>query len=251
MSESELPKSIIEESKESFIMFPKSLLNEYFYEGRDLDICHLAIIKSLANNFTKTAITNINDLMNIMGINFKNKEASQKVRESIIRLHAMKYITVYTDRAKIYIATNLKPAQTYFIKPSEMNENSFVKVFETDIEKIVTMQSKHKSKLFIVYMAIVSHLFYYHNSSMEHKSVWATIELLAKITGLDRRTVMKYVRYLHEAKVLFCITIKVHAKKNKNFYGRYNHKKLITSEAIRETETYYKLEDIKPVVGVE
>jgi len=248
---SELPKSVIEESKESFIMFPKSLLNDYCYEGRDLDIFHLAIIKSLANNFTKTAITNINDLMNIMGINFKNKEASQKVRDSIIRLHDMKYITVYTNRAMTNIVTKLKPAQTYYIKPSEENESSFVKVFETDTEKIVTMQSKHKSKLFIVYMAIVSHLFYYHDSSMEHKSVWTTIELLAKITGLDRRTVMKYVKFLHEAEVLFCITIKVHAKKNKNFYGRYKHKKLITNEAIRETETYYKLEDIKPVVGVE
>ncbi|WP_350300243.1 helix-turn-helix domain-containing protein [Peribacillus frigoritolerans] len=248
---SDLPKSIIQEKTESFIMFPKILLHEHDYEGRDLDICHLAIIKSLANNFTKTAITSINDLMTVMGINPKNKEASQKARESIIRLQAMYYITVYADRPKTKTVTDLKPAQTYFIKPTKENEDYFVKVFETDIEIIVTMQSKHKSKLFIIYMAIVSHLYYYHDASMEHKSVWATIETLAEITGLDRRTVMKYIKLLHEAEVLFCITTKVHAKKNKNFYGRYKHKEMITREAMQGTETLQncKFEDIKPVVG--
>jgi hypothetical protein len=246
---SELPKSIIEERKESFIMFPKIILHEFDYEGRDLDICHLAIIKSLANNFTRTAITSINDLMTMMGINSKNKEASQKARESIIRLQEMKYIIVYVDRPKTKTVIALKPAQTYFIKPTEENQSYFVKVFESDIEKIVTMQSKHKSKLFIIYLAIVSHLFYYHNASMEHKSVFATIETIAKITGLDRRTVMKYIKLLHGAEVLFCITTKIHAKKDKNFYGRYKHKDLITSEAIQATESYRKFEDIKQVVG--
>ncbi len=249
---SDLPKSIIEERTESFIMFPKILLHEYDYEDRSLDICHLAIIKSLANNFTNTAITSINDLMTIIGINFKNKEASQKARESILRLQAMKYINVYVDRPKTKTITDLKHAQTYFIQPTEVNEDTFVKVFETDIEKIVTMQSKHKSKLIMIYMAIVSHLFYYHEATMEHKSVWVTIETIAKITGLDRRTVMKYIKLLHEAEVMFCITTRVHAKKNKNFYGRYKHKEMITREAMLATETLQncKFEDIKPVVGV-
>lgn len=247
----ELPKSIIEERTESFIMFPKTLLHEYDYEGRELDICYLSIIKSLANNLTKTAMTSVNDLMTLIGINPKNKEANQKARESVIRLQVMNLITVFADRTNTKTINDLKSSKTYFIKPTEMSEETFVKVFETDIEKIITMQSKHKQKLFMIYMAIVSHLFYYHDATKEHKSVWVTIETIAKITGLDRRTVMKYIKQLHEARVLFCITIKVHAKKNKNFYGRYKHKELITSEAIRETETHYKFEDIKPVVGVE
>jgi hypothetical protein len=248
---SELPNSIIEERRESFIMFPKTLLHDYYYGGRDLDIFHLAMIKSFANNFTKSAVISINDLMNVMGINHRNTEASQNARESILRLQDLNYITAYSDRAMTKKVTDIKPAQTYFIKPTELNEITFVKVFETDIEKIVTMPSKHKSKLFIIYMAIVSYLFYYHDASMEHKSVYAKIDTIADITGLDRRTVMKYIKQLHEAELLFCITIKVETKKNKNFYGRYKHKQLITSEAIREAEIYYKFKDIKPVVGVE
>ncbi|WP_255255905.1 hypothetical protein [Bacillus toyonensis] len=84
---------------------------------------------------------------------------------------------------------------------------------------------------------------------MEHKAVWATIEHLAKMTQLDRKTVMKYIKYLHENEVLFCITTKVEAKKNKNFYGRYKHKELITEEAIVNTGVLQR-EAVQLVEGV-
>ncbi|MDU2391863.1 hypothetical protein [Bacillus sp. (in: firmicutes)] len=249
MSHSELPKSIIEEQKESFIMFPKVLLHENEYEGRDLDILHLVIIKSLANNFTKAAITSVNDLMVVKGVNPKNKDASQATRESIVRLQAMNYITIYENRKKTKKVVNIKPAQTYFIEPTREDEDCFAKVFESDIEKIITMQSNYKAKLFIIYLAIVSYLFYYHDKFMEHKSVWTTIEKLADITQLDRKTVMKYIKQLHEKEVLFVITTKVEAKKNKNFYGRYKHKELITEEAITNTGVLQR-ETVKLVEGV-
>lgn len=250
MSEVKLPQSIIEEQGESFIMFPKVLLHENDYDGRDLDILHLAMIKSLVNKLTNSAMTSINDLMLVRGVNPKNKEASQATRESIIRLQAMNYITVYEDRPKTKKIVKLKPAQTYFIKPtSENEEGNFAKVFESDIEKITMMKSNYKAKLFIIYLAIVSHLFYYKDKSMEHKAVWATIEYLAKMTQLDRKTVMKYIKHLHESEVLFCITTKLEAKKNKNFYGRYKHKELIIEEAIANTEALRR-EDVMLVEGV-
>ncbi|MEM5640448.1 hypothetical protein AAHH71_26255 [Bacillus toyonensis] len=249
MSEVKLSKSIIEEQSESFIMFPKVLLCEYDYEGRDLDILHLAIIKSLANNFTRVAITNVHDLMVVKGVNPKNKEASQATRESIVRLQAMNYINIYEDRQKTKKVVRIKPAQTYFLEPTSKDEEYFVKVFESDIEKIITMQSNYKAKLFIIHLAIVSYLFYYHDKSREHKSVWTTIEKLADITQLDRKTVMKYIKHLHENEVLFVITTKVEAKKNKNFYGRYKHKELITEEAIANTGVLRR-EDVKLVEGV-
>ncbi|WP_242307539.1 hypothetical protein [Bacillus cereus group sp. BfR-BA-01524] len=249
MSEVELPQSIIEEQQESFIMFPKVLLYENDYEGRDLDICQLAIIKSLANNLIKSAMTSVNDLMIVRGVNPKNKEASQATRESIVRLQAMNYIIIYENRQKTKKVVNIKPAQTYFIEPTSKDEDCFAKVFELDIEKILTMQSNYKGKLFIIYLAIVSHLFYYKDKSMEHKAVWTTIEHLAKMTQLDRKTVMKYIKYLYENEVLFCITTKVEAKKNKNFYGRYKHKELITEEAIVNTGVLQR-EAVQLVEGV-
>ncbi|WP_313771973.1 hypothetical protein [Bacillus bingmayongensis] len=249
MSDVKLPQSIIEEKQESFIMFPKVLLFENDYEGRDLDICQLAIIKSLANNLTKSAMTSVNNLMIVRGVNPKNKEASQATRESIVRLQAMNYITIYENRQKTKKVVNIKPAQTYFIEPTREDEDCFAKVFESDIEKIITMQSNYKAKLFIIYLAIVSYLFYYHDKFMEHKSVWTTIEKLADITQLDRKTVMKYIKQLHENEVLFVITTKVEAKKNKNFYGRYKHKELITEEAIANTGVLQR-ETVKLVEGV-
>ncbi|MGE1011210.1 hypothetical protein ACQGSC_01955 [Bacillus wiedmannii] len=249
MSEIKLTQSIIEEQSESFIMFPKVLLYENDYEGRDLDILHLTIIKSLANNFTKAAMMSVNDLMGVKGVNPKNKEASQATRESIVRLQAMNYVTIYEDRRKIKKVVNIKPSRTYFIEPTSKDEEYFVKVFELDIEKILTMQSNYKAKLFFIYLAIVSHLFYYTNKSMEHKAVWATIEHLAKMTQLDRKTVMKYIKYLHENEVLFCITTKVEAKKNKNFYGRYKHKELIIGEAAANTEVLRR-EGVTLVEGI-
>lgn len=81
-------------------MFPKVLLHGNEYEGRDLDILHLVIIKSLANNFTKAAMTSVNDLMVVKGVNPKDKDASQATRESIVRLQAMNYITIYENRKR-------------------------------------------------------------------------------------------------------------------------------------------------------
>lgn len=73
---------------------------------------------------------------------------------------------------------------------------------------------------------------------LSQNSVFITIGKLTEIIGLDRRTVMKYIKLLYEAEVLFCITIKMHAKKDKNFNGGYQHKHLIKEEAIQKTETY-------------
>lgn len=249
MSEVKLPQSMIEEQKELFIMLPQVLLHENDYEGRDLDILHLAIIKSLVNNLTQSAMTSVNDLMLVRGVSSKNKEASQATRESIIRLQSMNYIIVYEDRPKTNKVVRLKPAQTYFIEPTSENEEYFLKVFESDIDKIIKMQSNYKAKLFIIYLAIVSHLYYHKDKSREHKSVWATIEYLAKMTQLDRKTVMKYIKHLHENEVLFCVTTKLEAKKNKNFYGRYKHKELIVEEAIANTEALRR-EDVTLVEGV-
>lgn len=232
-------------------MFPRILLSDYEYEGRDLDICNLAIIKSLANNFTNTAITSINDLMTVIGVNPKNKEANLKTRESILRLQTLDFIIVYEDRLKTKKVSNLKPAKTYFIQPNDDYKDNFIKVFESDIERVLTtLETKHKSKVFLIYLSIVSYLYYREDWSMENKAAYPSIETIASYTGIDRRTVMKYIKHLHEAEVLFCITIKVHSKKNRNFYGRYKHKEIITREAIQEAETNNKFKDIKPVVGL-
>lgn len=237
MSEIKLAQSIIEEQKEPFIMFPKVLLNENDYEGKDLDIFHLAITKSLVNNLTNSAMMSINDLMLVRGVNPKNKKASQAIRDSIIRLQNRGYITIYEDSQKTKKVIKVKPAQTYFIEPSYRNEEVFIKVFEYDIEKLITIHSNYKPKLFLIYLAIVSHLYYHKNKTMEHKAVWATIETIAKITQLDRKTVMKYIKQLHENEVLFAITTKLEVNKNKNFYGRYKHMDLIKREALENIET--------------
>lgn len=248
-----LPESIIEEQSESFIMFPKNFLNDYEYEGRDLDICNLAIIKSLANNFTKAAITSVNNLVIVRGMSSGNKASLQATRESLVRLQALNYIVIYEDKQKTKPVINLKTAQSYFINPTNEYEDCFAKVFESDLEKILSIKSNYKAKLFSVYLAIVTHLFYHKDASQNHKSVWATIETLAKMTNLDRKTVMKYIKQLHEKEVLFCITTKVELKKNKNFYGRFSHRELITREAIENTEVLRnsKFKDISAVIGLE
>lgn len=250
VSEVKLTQSIIEEQKESFIMFPKVLLNENDYEGKDLDIFHLAIMKSLVNNLTNSAMMSINDLMHVRGVNHKNKQASQAIRNSILRLQDINYINIYEDSQKTKKVVKVKPAQTYFIEPSYRNEEVFIKVFEYDIKKIITIQSNYKPKLFLIYLAIISHLYYHKNKTMEHKAVWATIETIAKITQLERKTVMKYIKQLHENEVLFAITTRVKTDKNKNFYGRYKHKDLIIREALEKTETLKNYES-KAFMGTE
>lgn len=65
----EVKTSIQLEKGESFIKISKSLIEtKKIGKNGDLDVYHLAVIKSLANNFLGVAYTGVNHLMKFIGM---------------------------------------------------------------------------------------------------------------------------------------------------------------------------------------
>ena len=102
----------------------------------ELDVYHLAIIKSMANNFQGFASTGVTHLMRFIGMNTEQNLTKARTKESLLRLQEMGHIEIYEDIAMASRVYDLKPANNYFFKPTGKDEQyNFAKIFYKDIQK--------------------------------------------------------------------------------------------------------------------
>ncbi|MGG0847887.1 hypothetical protein [Peribacillus simplex] len=218
------------ENKESFIEMPKLFRNAKFTEN---EIFMYAIIEGLSRNPLKVAHTGVNQIITFMGM-FVNSKTKGKVKESLECLRKLGLIEVYDDNILTTIVEEIKPANYYFIQTIEREkELGFTKVFYTDFYKIITLDDKYRMKILRVYFEIMSHIFY---TNTNPRVAFPNIDTIADATSIDRKSVMRYVEVLMENQIIYCLTIKISEKKNKNYYGRWIHKEEVMGYAIQNEE---------------
>lgn len=233
-----------EENTESFIMISKSLIEtQSLGKNGELDVYHLAIIKSMANNFQGVAYTGVTHLMRFVGMSTEQSSTKARTKESLLRLQEMGHILIYEDIAMESMVYDLKPANNYFFKPTGKDEEwNFAKVFYKDIQKIVAMKSDYKPKIFATYLNMIGYVFY----SVSNVPIsFIKIDTIVKDTGINRKSVIEYLKALFEEEILYCVHFQINNSITKNYYTRWVHKEHTAGWAISLAESHYKTDKSK------
>ena len=240
------------ENKEPFIKMPR-VLDRCESEGlKIIDVYNLAMLKSLANNFTEMAYISVVSIADLQGINSSKSTNKVNIRESFVRLKDFGYIKVYKDSYATEILDDLesvKFSSKYFVKPTEKNNDNFIKVFNKDLLKIVQMNtSNHKSKIFSTYLNILSPIFY--NNTNERYS-FESISNIVSNTKINVKSIYNYTQDLFNNELLYFVSIKVEDSLTKNYYCRWIHKDLLLPLATDNARDYWKIgeNDINYKIG--
>ncbi|MED4676787.1 hypothetical protein [Bacillus nitratireducens] len=237
-----------QERTESFIKVSKSLMEtKNLGKNGELDIYHLAIIKSMANNFQRFAYTGVTHMMRFIGMSTEQSFTKARTKESLLRLQEMGHIEIYEDIAMQNIVNELKPANNYFISPTGKDEEwGFAKVFCTDIKKIVAMKSDYKPKLFVSYLNVIGNMFY--DSTGTDKNVpisYTAIDTIVKNTGINRKSIVDYLKALYNEEILYSIHFHINNSTTKNYITRWIHKEHTAKWALPLAEFQYKTDRSK------
>lgn len=232
------------EKSESFIKLSRSLIESMnSNENAELDIYHLVIIKSRANNFQKAAFTGVNHLMRFIGMNMEQSATKLRTNNSLVRLQEHGHIEIYEDikmKKRVY---ELKNSTDYFIKPTGKDEHeNFAKVFYEDIQKIVLMKTNYKYKAFAVYLNVICYLYY---NQTTHPLSYIKIDTIVDQTNIKRKTVVDLLKLLINHEVLYCVNIHIKKGVLRNYYTRWIHREYTQNWAVGRAEYSYRIEQNK------
>lgn len=207
------------ERTEQFIM-----VNKLFWDDKytDYELFIYTLIEGLSRNPFSLTQTGVNQLISLSGM-YANTALKTKVKETLEKLRDNEIIIIYNDYLLREKVQEIKPSNAYFIKNNlkeEVYNIDFTKVFYSDFNKITKLQDTSKVKIYRVYYAIVSHIF---DGESNSKVAFPNIETISANTGIDRKSVIKYIKVLVDNKILLCAKIRVEAKKDKNYYARLIH----------------------------
>ncbi|QEY22437.1 hypothetical protein D0S48_18225 [Psychrobacillus sp. AK 1817] len=227
------------ENTESFIMISKSLIEtKRLGKNGELDVYHLAIIKSIANNFQGVAYTGVTHLMKFIGMNTEQNKTRKRTKDSLLRLQEMGHIEIYENIAMENIVEELKPSNNYFVKPTGKDEDwGFAKVFYNDIQKIVAMKSDYKPKIFATYLNMIGNIFY---GTSNVPISYTKIDTIVKSTGINRKSVVEYLKALYEEEILNFVYFQINNSVTKNYCTRWIHREYTSTWAAQQAEFHYK-----------
>ncbi|PGY11114.1 hypothetical protein [Bacillus sp. AFS031507] len=237
------------ERSESFIMISRSLIEtKYLGKYGELDVYHLAIIKSLANNFQGVAYTGVTHMMRFIGMSTEQSSTKSRTKESLLRLQEIGHIEIYEDIRMECKVKDLKLANNYFIKLTTLEEESgfgkegFAKVFYKDIQKIVSMKSDYKPKIFATYLNMICNIFYTVSNA---PISYTAIDTIVKNTGINRKSVVEYLKALYKAEILYFVHFHINDSTTKNYCTRWVHKEQTAEWALPLAEYHYKTDRSK------
>ncbi len=234
-----------QERQESFIKISKSLMKtKNISKNGELDVYHIAILKSLANNFEGAAYTGVTHLMKFIGMSTEQNSTKERTKASLLRLQQLGHIEIYENSSMGNIVEDLKAANNYFIRPTGIDEEwGFSKVFYKDIQKIVAMKSDYKPKVFATYLNIIGNMFYDNSGSDKNVPIsYVSIDTIVGNTMINRKSVVKYLKLLQNDEILYFIHFKINNVTTKNYCTRWLHKENTAKWAVPKAEFHYKMD---------
>ena len=191
------------------------------------------LLRTLSMNPMGSARIGINSLLQMLSLS-EDKKNKASLKETLVAMEKKGMIIIFEDFIKMnqIQAEDMKYANDYFIEVSDISDakaisgenaegkvkNNFTKVSFDVMMKLIAMKERNKSIAFVVYFNIVHWIW-------EGVSNWSvsnpTIEKLAEATGLDKKTITKYVKVLMENELIYFETIREEYDKEKNYYCKW------------------------------
>lgn len=209
------------------------------------------LLRTLSMNPMGSARIGINSLLQMLSLS-EDKKNKASLKETLVAMEKKGMIIIFEDFIKMnqIQAEDMKYANDYFIEVSDISDaktisgenaegkvkNNFTKVSFDVMMKLIAMKERNKSIAFVVYFNIVHWIW-------EGVSNWSvsnpTIEKLAEATGLDKKTITKYVKVLMENELIYFETIREEYDKEKNYYCKWEYRESF-KEDVKALQNYYK-----------
>ena len=223
------------EYTKKFIMINKSFMDDIEeYTHREKFV--YTILSALRNDLTMTSVISVDILANLLGLSLHTKNRTA-IKELLISMEEKGLIKLYEDitASNPIEAKDIKVNGVYAIITCDLDtdDNTFSIVELEYLQKFINMDEKGKELYFSIYMYIIKHLF---NGDSNRKYAFPTIDNIGKDTGINRKTVMKYIDVMRDQCILYYETVKIGANKDKNLYGKWHNKNEV-SDAIRRIES--------------
>ncbi len=183
------------------------------------------VIKGLASSILKSTAISVELIQEIFGLTSHTKNKTM-IREMITGMMEKNLIEVFSDMKMTDKVSAIKNNSIYYVKADwTPPQNSFTKIYYEDVSKLVCMDEKRKDLVFAVYFNII-HRIYDSETSPDYS--WVTIDTIAKETGTNEKTVMKYISLLKEHELIYYETISESSKKDKNYYCRWSDREKVS-----------------------
>ncbi|EMN7731564.1 hypothetical protein WB980_004976 [Bacillus cereus] len=209
------------------------------------------LLRTLSMNPMGSARIGVNSLLQMLSLS-EDKKNKASLKETLVAMEKKGMIIIFEDFIKMnqIQAEDMKYANDYFIEVSNISDaktifgenaegkakNNFTKISFDVMIKLIAMKERNKSIAFAVYFNIVHWIW-------EGVSNWSvsnpTIEKLAEATGLDKKTITKYVKVLMENKLTYFETIREEYDKEKNYYCKWEYRESF-KEDVKALQNYYK-----------
>ncbi|KDN91279.1 hypothetical protein MF621_003999 (plasmid) [Bacillus velezensis] len=191
--------------------------NEISHQDKFVYMMIKSMCFSNEKSYNGIAVISTEIILSLIGFNLNSKNKNS-IKESMENLKSLGFICLYEDFLCSSQADNIKLSTTYFVKDLYKKPKTFTRIYQEEVYKLITMLDKNKTKMFIVFMEIVSHIFINESSQ---KYCYPDIEAIEKQTGINRKTIMKYISKMYEEQILYSETFKRKNGKDKNVYSRW------------------------------
>lgn len=190
----------------------------------------MVVIKGLANTILNSTAISVELIQEIFGLTSHTKNKTM-IRDMITGMIEKGLIQVFSDIKMTEEVGTIKNNSLYYVKADwTPAQHGFTKIYYDDVSKLVFMDEKRKDLLFAVYFNIIHRIY---DSEMSPDYSWVTIDTIAKETGANEKTVMKYISLLRERELIYYETISESIKKDKNYYCRWSDREKV-SKLLRE-----------------
>lgn len=206
-------------SEKKFVMIDNEFMaDSELYSNREQFI--YVLLKALENNVNGATVVHIESIARILGLSShsKNRTAIQNV---LLSLEEKNLLLLYTDLllTNQIAVKDMKLTGVYYAKLVEVKGGQgFTKIYYTDIDKFMYMDEKYKDLMFVVYFNIIQRIF---DSESSLNYSYPNIDTIEAETGINRKTVMKYIKVLKEHEILYYEKVRKGEHKDKNYYTRW------------------------------
>jgi hypothetical protein len=213
-----------EDEKRKFIVIYNDFILNSDYDNRD-HFVYVLIKGFIHQRYGNVAIASVDSILSILGFT-SNSRNKQGIKESIEKLVADNVIKIYSDIACKGEEREVKYSNTYFFKviDAPYKEGYFTKVYYDDFFKFIKMDEKNKMKIFAVYHNIIYRMYDMDSSD---KYTLPNLDDIEEETGINRKTVSKYIDILMDNELIYYSTMRKALDKTKHVYGRWEHRDIV------------------------
>jgi len=214
-------------SEKKFIMIDNEFMaGTDMYSNREQFV--YVLLKALENNVNGATVIHIESIASVLGLSShsKNRTAIQNI---LLSLEEKNLLLLYTDltMTKQIDVKDMKLTGVYYAKLVEVKGGQgFTKIYYTDMDKFINMDEKYKDLMFVIYFNIIQRIFE-GESNLDYS--YPNIDTIEAQTGINRKTVMKYIRVLKEHEILYYEKVRKGEHKDKNYYTRWKDRGCLIS----------------------